>query len=111
MDRSGQLRPDRDPFGSLLQDAVSRVHIPAPEGVDLRPEPYVDARSGGDFLAMSPKTLMRLARQGKVRAYSFSDGIRHHWRFLLSELDSWMKAHVNSKTHPVRSASPGRRIQ
>jgi Helix-turn-helix domain len=66
------------------------------------PEPYVDAKEGAAFLRLHPKTLMRLAREGIVRAYSFSDGVRHHWRFLLSELDTWMRSKVNSNAHPVR---------
>jgi hypothetical protein len=74
-----------------------------------RHEPYVDAREGAAFLHMHPKTLMRLARDGSVRAYSFSEGTRRHWRFLISELDKWMKTRVNSSTHPVTFVSPGRR--
>jgi hypothetical protein len=76
---------------------------------DPRPEPYVDANEGAAFLRIHPKTLQRLARIGMVPAYSLSDGIRRHWRFLLSELDTWMRSRVNSNAHPVRSVSPGRR--
>jgi hypothetical protein len=74
-----------------------------------RHEPYVDAREGAAFLRMHPKTLMRLARDGAVPAYSFSEGTRRHWRFLISELDKWMKTKVNSNAHPVTFVSPGRR--
>ena len=74
-----------------------------------RPEPYVDAKEGAAFLRIHPKTLMRLARHGIVPAYSFSDGVRRHWRFLLTELDTWMRSRVNSTPHPVRSVSQGRR--
>jgi hypothetical protein len=73
------------------------------------PEPYVDAKEGAAFLRMHQKTLMRLAREGKVPGYSFSEGTRRHWRFLISELDTWMRSKVNSNAHPVRSVSPGRR--
>jgi len=71
-------------------------------GFHSQPEPYVDAKEGAAFLRLHPKTLMRLAREGIVPAYSFSDGVRHHWRFLLSELDTWMRSRVNSTAHPVR---------
>ena len=74
-----------------------------------RHEPYVDAREGAAFLHMHPKTLMRLARDGSVPAYSLSEGTRRHWRFLISELDKWMKTKVNSSAHPVTFVSPGRR--
>jgi excisionase family DNA binding protein len=66
------------------------------------PESFVNAIEGGAFLSIHPKTLMRLAREGGVPAYSFSEGTRRHWRFLLSELDKWMKSKVNSSAHPVR---------
>jgi excisionase family DNA binding protein len=72
-------------------------------------EPYVDAQEASAFLGIHPKTLMRLAREERVPAYSFSEGIRRHWRFLISELDTWMKTKVNSTGHPVRSVSDGRR--
>jgi excisionase family DNA binding protein len=73
------------------------------------PEPYTDAKEGAEFLCIHPKTLMRLAREGSVPAYSFSEGTRRHWRFLISELDTWMRSKVNSNAHPVRSVSRGRR--
>lgn len=77
--------------------------IPGNAGKPHPFEPYVDAKEGAAFLRLHPKTLMRLAREGVVRAYSFSDGVRHHWRFLLSELDTWMRSRVNSNPHhPVR---------
>jgi Helix-turn-helix domain len=74
-----------------------------------RHEPYVDAKEGAAFLRMHPKTLMRLARDGAVPAYSFTEGTRRHWRFLISELDKWMKTKVNSNADPVTFVSPGRR--
>jgi excisionase family DNA binding protein len=73
-----------------------------PWGTTPRPEPYVDAKEGAAFLRLHAKTLMRLAREGAVPAYSFSEGSRRHWRFLLSELDTWMRSKVNSNAHPVR---------
>lgn len=64
-------------------------------------ENYVDAKEAGAFLHLHPKTVMRLAREDSLPAYSFSEGTRHHWRFLISELDIWMKSKVNSRLHPV----------
>lgn len=74
-----------------------------------QPERYVDPEEGAAFLRMHPKTLTRLARESIVPAYSYNDGLRRRWRFLLSELDRWMKSRVNSIAHPVRSASSERR--
>lgn len=93
---------------ALPPEPASRVsRLPAQPTYDPwdsipRPEPYVDANQGASFLRIHPKTLMRLAREGKVPAYSFSEGDRRHWRFLISELDKWMKSKVNSSAHPVR---------
>ena len=69
------------------------------------PEPYVNASDAARFLGIHPKTLMRLARNRILPAYSFTDGTRHNWRFLKSELDIWMQTRVNSSSHPVRSVS------
>jgi excisionase family DNA binding protein len=78
-----------------------------PENVHLALdlEPYVNASDAADFLGIHPKTLMRLARDRVVPAYSFTDGTRHRWRFLKSELDIWMRSRVNSTSHPLRSVS------
>jgi excisionase family DNA binding protein len=72
-------------------------------------EPYVDAKEGAKFLHVHPKTIMRMARECSLPAYSFSEGTRRHWRFLISELDRWMKTKINSSSHPVRSVPQGRR--
>jgi excisionase family DNA binding protein len=66
---------------------------------DSIPEPYVDALEAALFLSISRKTLTRLARQGQIPAHPLGDGVRKSWRFLKSELDTWMHARVNSKSH------------
>jgi excisionase family DNA binding protein len=63
------------------------------------PEPYVSAQEAALFLSISPKTLTRLAREGAIPAHPLGNGIRRRWRFLKSELDTWMHARVNSKNH------------
>jgi hypothetical protein len=92
-----------EPIALVIRSIAEKQIDPSEPIPVLRvPEPYVDAVEGSAFLHMHPKTLMRLAREGTVRAYSFSDGVRHHWRFLISELDAWMKTRVNSTSNPVR---------
>ena len=57
---------------------------------------------------------MRLARDGSVSAYSFSDGHRRRWRFLKSELDKWMRSRINSTSHPsavIRVLNSERRVR
>lgn len=54
------------------------------------PEPYVSAQEASLFLSISPKTLTRLAREGLIPTHPLGDGTRRRWRFLKSELDTWM---------------------
>ena len=63
------------------------------------PEPYLSAKEAAPFLSVSPKTINRLARRGIIPAHSLGDGKRRRWRFLRSELDTWMHARVNSENH------------
>jgi excisionase family DNA binding protein len=64
------------------------------------PEPYVDATRAAEFLAIATKTVNQWARQGKLPAYPWGDGIRKTWRFRLSELDGWMRARLSSANRP-----------
>jgi excisionase family DNA binding protein len=59
-------------------------------------EPFVDAERAAEFLAMSRKTLLSLARKGYLPGHPVGQGVRKVWRFRLSELDSWMKTGVRS---------------
>ena len=53
-------------------------------------ESFVDAKTAGAFLTMSPKTVLKLARKGDLPAHSAGQGVRRMWRFRLSELALWM---------------------
>jgi len=69
------------------------------EGLHLHPssqtfEPFVDAERAATFLAMSRKTLLAMARKGKLPGHPVGDGQRRVWKFRVSELDSWMKSAV-----------------
>jgi Helix-turn-helix domain len=64
------------------------------------PEPFLDALEAGQFLKYHPKTVMHLARQGKLPGHPIGDGSRKHWLFLRSELDIWVRSKVNSGGHP-----------
>ncbi len=57
------------------------------------PERYVDAVTGAQLVGMHPKTLERLARKGTVPGHPIGEGDqRKRWRFLTSELDTWLRA-------------------
>jgi hypothetical protein len=60
-------------------------------------EPFVDAERAAGFLAMPRKTLLSMARHGKLPAHGLpGKGKRKIWKFRLSELDSWMKSEIIS---------------
>ena len=63
------------------------------------PEPYIDPQEAARFLSISPKTLTRLAREGVVPAHAIADRTRRRWRFLKSELDTWMHGRLHSNDH------------
>jgi excisionase family DNA binding protein len=69
----------------------------------IEPERYVDSDEAAAFLKLNPRTVLRLAREGAIPAYPFGERNRKTWRFLLSELDEWMKTKVNSSHRPCRS--------
>src|SRR5690349_7886281 len=102
-------KSERMPMSSIPRKPVQKITSQSFGSenlhVGLNPEPYVNATDAAEFLGIHPKTLMRLAREGVVPAYSFTDATRHHWRFLKSELDIWMRSRLNSTPHPVRSVS------
>lgn len=80
--------------------------MPKPTSAVVSEELYVDATEGAKFLSIHPRTLLRMARDGVVPAHPLGDGQRHQWRFLVSELDAWMRSRVNSNRRPC---SPNRR--
>ena len=53
-------------------------------------EPYVDSIVAGKFLGLHPVTVMRLAREGHLPGHPLRQAKRKQWRFLLSELSSWL---------------------
>ncbi len=63
------------------------------------PEPFLDCLGAAAVLGgVHPKTVERWARQGRIPAYRFFK----RWSFRASELEVWMRSHVNSTCHPCR---------
>jgi hypothetical protein len=73
-----------------------------------RPEYFVDATEGALFLKMDRRTLLQKARQGRIPAHPMGDGPRKTWRFLLSELDAWLRRRVNSDCGAARVTTKGK---
>jgi excisionase family DNA binding protein len=82
---------------------VSILTSTTPSPLRIAPEHYVDSDEAAEFLKLNPRTVQRLARKGTIPAHPFGERKRKTWRFLLSELDEWMKTRVNSSRRPCRS--------
>ena len=69
---------------------------------ELRPsaihgiERFIDAGKAAEFVQLNRKTLLRFAREGSIPAHPLAGKKRRKWRFLISELDAWARAKVNS---------------
>jgi hypothetical protein len=54
-------------------------------------EPFINADRAAAFLDMPRKTLLALARRGKLPAHGIpGKGRKKNWRFRISELERWM---------------------
>jgi excisionase family DNA binding protein len=62
-------------------------------GVAAHFEPLLDTHEAAALLHIHPKTLQKMARAGTVPSRRIGD----LWRFRASELDSWVRAQLNSK--------------
>lgn len=59
-------------------------------------EPLITAEEVAEILSCSPKTVKRMAGQGKIPAML----IGNRWRFRASLLDGWMRDQLLSGCHP-----------
>lgn len=62
-------------------------------------EPFVDAVRAAEFVAVTPRFLLDLARKGELPAYPLGAGTRRVWRFKLSEID----AALSRQKKPVKT--------
>lgn len=58
-------------------------------------EPTLNSQQAAALLQIHPKTLQKMARQGRVPAHQIGD----LWRFRASELDEWLRNEVSSNRH------------
>jgi excisionase family DNA binding protein len=69
-------------------------------------EPFVTAREVAQFLEMSPRTVAKMAREGRIPAHPVSGSARRTWRFKLSEVEASLA--LASQLHrPILSERPG----
>jgi hypothetical protein len=69
----------------------------------VEPEPFVDANRAAEFLFLTARRVLELARKGRIPAHPIGDGVRKVWRFRLSELAAAIEARNNS--HSSRPCS------
>jgi excisionase family DNA binding protein len=62
-------------------------------------EPTLNSQQAAALLQIHPKTLQKMARQGRVPAHQIGD----LWRFRASELDEWLRDGVSSYRHSCRN--------
>ena len=74
--------------------------IPAGTSADsVEFEPILTSEQAAAFLQIHPKTLQRMARQGRVPGYRVGD----LWRFRASDLEAWLASTmVSSDRHSCR---------
>jgi excisionase family DNA binding protein len=74
-------------------------------------ESFVDADRAAEFLGISRRHLLELARGGDIPAHPIGTGKRKTWRFRLSEIADAISTGAHSrKAHIIGAAVPGNRI-
>lgn len=75
----------------------SEIPFSQPRGTSQHGEKsFLNAAEAAPRLNISPRTLLRWAREGLVPAHPLSGNKRRNWRFVGSELDAWALSRVNS---------------
>lgn len=62
----------------------------------MTPEPFVSVREVAQFLRMAPRTISRMARQGRIPAHPISGIARRTWRFRLSEVENHFASQLST---------------
>jgi len=98
------LNTFRSQLGVVLQDSERLLNTRADTPkLFLAPEPFVSAQEAADFMGISRRFLMDLARRGITGAYPIGTGaMRKTWVFRLSELAAAIdrKQGTNSRRPP-----------
>ena len=77
----------------------------------MTPEPFVTAKEVARFLGMSPRTIAKMAREGRIPAHPVSGSARRTWRFKLSEIGLFFQSAPPTPTIEVGRPSPAERQQ
>ena len=61
-------------------------------------EPFVSANEVAKYLSLSPRTIAKIAREGRIPAHPVSGTARRTWRFKLSEIEICLAAQMPAST-------------
>ena len=56
--------------------------------IPITPEPFVDASRAAEWLGITSRRLLEMARAGQIPAYPLGTGSRKTWRFRLQEIST-----------------------
>jgi excisionase family DNA binding protein len=68
-------------------------------------DPLLDVSEAASYAGLHPKTLQRLARERRIRAYAVLGDQRKRWRFRKSDIDAWANSCVNSPSDSRQKGS------
>jgi hypothetical protein len=74
------------------------------------PERFVDSVVVAEFLSITPRQLLVMARKGALPAYPLGSGQRRVWRFRLSEIAKAMEQRLVGGNGPNAVAIGTRRV-
>lgn len=76
------------------------MHTPA--GTDL--EPFVDPTRAAEFLLITRRHLLEMARAGDIPAHPIGVGKRKTWRFRLSEIAAAISTDAHARKRDIIAA-------
>jgi hypothetical protein len=66
-------------------------------------EPFVDAKAVAAHIGRSPKTVLRMAREGVIPSYCDPTMTRKHRLFKITEVDAALKLMYSHASYPCRN--------
>ena len=78
----GMASNDRYRESMTVAETAHVLHAP------ITPEPFVDATRAAEWLGITSRRLLEMARAGQIPAYPLGAGSRKTWRFRLQEIST-----------------------
>jgi excisionase family DNA binding protein len=74
-------------------------------------EPFVSTKQVAQFLGLAPRTVVRMAREGRIPAHPVSGTTRRTWRFRLSEVSNHFASQLSKPIIAAGVQVPAERQQ